>query len=195
MLYLRNRYHEWLYIHLNDDVRGDDNRGGARTAYAKGLRSGMRVRAGQEIGYVGNSGDANGGPTHLHFEEHSPGGRPHDPFRHLRSAPIALLSAVATGADGRGTISIVIDGTLAWYADSDAGPRIAVRSTSITATGRRREVSRLVVLTLDPALADEVAAIEPGSRIHVTTTERALTVQAQLLRAATFEAAAVAPVG
>ena len=79
MLYLRNSSHEWLYIHLNNDVRGNDGRGGPKTAYARGLRSGMRVRAGQEIAYVGNSGDAEGGPAHLHFEEHTrrrPAARP-----------------------------------------------------------------------------------------------------------------------
>jgi murein DD-endopeptidase MepM/ murein hydrolase activator NlpD len=35
---------------------------------ATGLRVGLRVRVGQVIGFVGNTGDAAGGPTHLHFE-------------------------------------------------------------------------------------------------------------------------------
>jgi peptidoglycan LD-endopeptidase LytH len=35
--------------------------------YAPGVREGMRVRAGQRIGYVGDTGNAGPGNTHLHF--------------------------------------------------------------------------------------------------------------------------------
>lgn len=35
--------------------------------YAPGLREGMRVRAGQLLGYVGDTGDAGRGNYHLHF--------------------------------------------------------------------------------------------------------------------------------
>jgi murein DD-endopeptidase MepM/ murein hydrolase activator NlpD len=40
------------------------------SAYAPGLHSGQAVVAGQYLGRVGNTGDAQGGPTHLHFEVH-----------------------------------------------------------------------------------------------------------------------------
>jgi hypothetical protein len=46
--------------------------------FAEGLRVGERVRLGQVLGYVGNSGDAIGGVTHLHFEV-QPGGVPVPP--------------------------------------------------------------------------------------------------------------------
>jgi murein DD-endopeptidase MepM/ murein hydrolase activator NlpD len=50
------------------------------TSYAVGH---VRVKAGQVIGYVGNTGDARGGPTHLHFQM-GPHGRWVDPYPYLR---------------------------------------------------------------------------------------------------------------
>ena len=51
------------YIHLNNDLTmKNDNRGKcvAGMAYAKGLKDRAHVQAGQMIGYLGDSGDANG---------------------------------------------------------------------------------------------------------------------------------------
>jgi murein DD-endopeptidase MepM/ murein hydrolase activator NlpD len=42
------------------------------SAYAPGLKEGTPVLAGQYLGRVGNTGDAQGGPTHLHIEVHVP---------------------------------------------------------------------------------------------------------------------------
>ncbi|MEO7803371.1 MAG: peptidoglycan DD-metalloendopeptidase family protein [Actinomycetota bacterium] len=53
--------------------------------YASGVRSGTPVAAGQLIGYNGNSGNARGGPCHVHFEWHPGGGTPVNPYRILAS--------------------------------------------------------------------------------------------------------------
>ena len=65
-----------VYMHINNDTPGtDDGMGSGNYAFAPGIVSGTRVRAGQKIAYVGDSGNAESTAPHLHFELHSSTGQ------------------------------------------------------------------------------------------------------------------------
>jgi hypothetical protein len=119
MLYLHGQSGtDYYYIHLNNDLtKRNDNRGKcvAGTAYAKRLKDGAKVAAGQPIGYVGDSGDADGAHAHLHFELHPGRKGAVDPYPWLQRARRLLFSAprgTPFTLDLRGSVAAVDEETI-----------------------------------------------------------------------------------
>jgi len=157
----------YYYIHLNNDLtRRNDNRGKcvAGTAYAKGLKSGAKVTAGQVVGYVGDSGDANGIHPHLHFELHPGGGRAVDPYPWLQNGR-HLLFAAPRGSpftlELRGTVVTATASSLRLKAASVSAWPMRQRQTKL---GRK-----LLVLVPSAALVQAVARLgDPGTPVELT---------------------------
>ncbi|MGD0274223.1 MAG: M23 family metallopeptidase [Gaiellaceae bacterium] len=161
MLYLHGRSGTmYEYIHLNNDLTmKNDNKGRcvAGTAYAKGLRNGARVEAGQPVGYLGDSGDANGIASHLHFEVHPRGGSAVSPYPYLRRARVLLFAAKPGDR-----VSLTLKGT-SIAADTGAGT-LSMRLTDLVAsTGLHLEkLSRKITLALSP---DTLVLDELGNNV------------------------------
>jgi hypothetical protein len=79
----------WIYsyIHLNNDSPGtDDGQASDDQIFGPGIAQGVRVTAGQVLGYLGDSGNAESSGAHLHFEMKDPSGTSINPAPSLRTA-------------------------------------------------------------------------------------------------------------
>ncbi len=75
------------YIHLNNDTPGTDD--GLGWGFAEGIGPGVRVEAGQIVGWVGDSGNAEACDCpHVHFELHAPGDVLVNPYPSLQAATV-----------------------------------------------------------------------------------------------------------
>ncbi len=176
----------YLYIHLNNDLgKGNDNAGGCvpGVAYAPGLRNGARVEAGEPVGFVGDSGDADGISPHLHFELHPGGGDPANPFKALKRAQRLLFAApqgttftlalagTVVGA-GSGGLQLRVDTVRSW----PGGRRIAADGRIVGVTVPQ---DAMVDAKTVSALAAPSSNVLRGRGVTILTAPAKVTLAAQ----------------
>jgi hypothetical protein len=185
----------YLYIHLNNDLTDKRDNSGAcvpGTAYANGLKTGSRVKAGQLIAYNGDSGDAEG-IYHLHFEVHPNDGVDVNPRPYLNEARRLLFPVQTTAkpvtvgvkgtavSAGGGVVELLVTSYRVW--PGGAWVTIPARSLELAVpiesvvdeklidlllsptrrTLSSRKATKVVAFTIPTAATLAVAAGEPGA--------------------------------
>lgn len=109
--------YKYNYLHINNDTPGtDDGLGGGVEAYAPYIEQSYPVKAGQLIGWLGDSGNAENTAAHLHFEIRQPDNTAISPYDSLQAA-------------GRVTAPVepdILDGELLPYGLFGGGAQVAL---------------------------------------------------------------------
>jgi murein DD-endopeptidase MepM/ murein hydrolase activator NlpD len=183
----------YLYVHLNNDLTmANDNRGRCAPgiAFAPGLKTGQRVAAGEPVGFVGDSGDANGIAAHLHFELHPHNGAAASPFTALNRGYRLLFAAPR-----KGQTSLWLKGSV--LARQTDALKVQVNSLAVRTTGLKvNGISRAVSFGITEfTQIDNTVANVLKSRATVWTEVMPVTLDAQLGKPGAITAERVLLVG
>ncbi len=149
---------ESWYIHLNNDTPGTDD--GQAWGIVEGIVPGVHVDAGQHIGWVGDSGNAEFTGSHLHFELFDPSGVIVNPYQALLAACGGKCSGSSSGGSSASSSSGSSSGSTKKKSSSSSAPRIAGPNDT-WAMGSRGDVikglqSSLKALGFDPGPVDGI---------------------------------------
>ena len=171
------------YAHLNTDLPGTDVEGDL--CFAPGIEVGAEVAAGTIIGWVGDSGNAEDTPPHLHFEIRTPEGIPVDAWHSLVIARHIDYQLVNSGMlaelighlfqDGAATAFVVSEeevlGTASLSDRIVDAPLLTIDPANIDPTVaalRDLDLDRVVLLSNDPR-PDYLESLESlGVTLEVT---------------------------
>lgn len=161
-------YAYW-YLHVNNDTPGTDD-GASRGvfAYAPDLYAGNPVVAGQLLGWLGDSGNAESTRPHLHFELHTPDREPTNPFNSLTFGRRISVPVVAPA----------LTGEILPYGQFSGGANVAIGDVDVATVGQEVVSGagpgggpQVRVYSQDGALVSQFFAFEKTFRggIDITT--------------------------
>lgn len=140
--------------------------------FGEGIAAGTVLQQGSLIGYVGNTGNAAGGPAHLHFEIHDKSGTPVDPFPRLTAElpvqeKISDLSGILSQTSDSAALSqLLVSNFRATFVDA-LGANIALPLPIINALAFVPPSASPTVGSTSPLPAGDLDVGSSGSAVAV----------------------------
>jgi murein DD-endopeptidase MepM/ murein hydrolase activator NlpD len=161
----------YVFTHLNNDTtKGNDNLGHCNggIAYAPKLKNHRNVKGGQVLGFVGDSGSADGTEPHVNVEVHPKRGDAVNPYKYLNRAKRLVFAALP------GRFSLRLMGSLVSVDPTDPSEvavklrvdRLRANPGNFLVTNVARTMTTTV--TADTALKKEIS---PGNSVTVSLSE------------------------